>query len=112
MWKILQQEKPDDFVLATGENHTIREFIEKAFAVVDKMIIWEGSGIDTIGKDKKTGKILIKVNSKYFRPAEVEELIGNYSKAKKQLGWKPKVTFDELVKIMVKNDFDNIKKQH
>ncbi|MHB0865974.1 MAG: GDP-mannose 4,6-dehydratase [Minisyncoccota bacterium] len=109
MWKMLQQEEPDDFVLATGENHTIREFIEQAFAVIDKAIVWESSGVDEVGKDKKTGEILVKVNPQYFRPAEVEELVGDYSKAKAKLSWQPRVTFDGLVKIMVESDINILK---
>jgi len=104
MWRMLQQEKPDDFILATGVNHTIREFIERAFAVIGKTIVWEGVGINEIGKDRETGKILVKVNPEYFRPAEVEELIGDYGKAKAKLTWEPKVMFDGLVKIMVESD--------
>lgn len=109
MWKMLQQEEPDDFVLATGENHIIREFIERAFAVIDKTIVWEGSGIDEVGKDKKTGEVLVRVNPQYFRPAEVEELVGDYSKAKAKLSWHPRVTFDGLVKIMVESDVNMLK---
>lgn len=104
MWKMLQQEKPDDYILATGENHTIREFIEQAFAVKGKIVIWEGSGVTEVGKDKETGKVLVRVNPQYFRPAEVEELIGDYTKAKEELAWEPTVSFEELVKIMVESD--------
>ncbi len=111
MWKILQYNKPDDFVLATGENHSIREFIEKAFNVVGIFIVWEGYGINEVGKNKATGKILIKINSKYFRPAEVDEILGDYSKAKKELNWEPKIEFDKLVEIMVKNDLEKIRKK-
>ena len=104
MWKMLQQEKPDDYILATGENHTIREFIERAFAVKGRVIVWEGSGVAEVGKDKETGNVLVRVNPEYFRPAEVEELIGDYTKAKKELAWEPTVSFEELVKIMVESD--------
>lgn len=109
MWKMLQQEKPDDFVLATGVNHTIKEFVERAFELTGNTIVWEGKGVAEVGKDKKTGKILVKVNPEYFRPAEVEELIGDYGKAKKVLSWEPKVELDELVRIMVSADLENIK---
>lgn len=107
MWLMLQNESPDDFVLATGENHSIREFVEKAFAVVNIEIVWEGEGINEVGKDKKTGNVLVKINSKYFRPAEVDVLLGSPQKAKDILNWKPKVNFNELVEIMVN---DSIKK--
>lgn len=107
MWLMLQNESPDDFVLATGENHSIREFVEKAFAVVNIEIVWEGEGVNEVGKDKKTGAVIVKINSKYFRPAEVDVLLGSPQKAKEILNWKPKVGFNELVRIMVN---DSIKK--
>ena len=111
MWKILQYEKPDDFVLATGEAHSIREFIEEAFHTIGKEIIWEGEGVNEIGKDKETGDILIKVNPEYFRPAEVEHLIGDYSKAKRELNWEPKTQFKDLVKLMVESDLKGVKQE-
>jgi GDPmannose 4,6-dehydratase len=104
MWLILQQDTPDDFVLATGEMHSVREFIEKAFAMKDFEIEWKGGGVDEVGIDKKTGRVLVKIDPKYFRPAEVEQLLGNSAKARKVLGWKPKITFDELVQVMVFHD--------
>ena len=104
MWLILQHYKPDDFVLATGETHTVREFVEKAFSEVGIKIEWRGNGIDEKGYCAKTGKILVEVNPKYFRPAEVDLLLGNPSKAEKILGWKRKISFSELVKIMVEAD--------
>ncbi len=104
MWLILQQDTPDDFVLATGEMHSVREFIEKAFAMKDLEIEWKGEGVDEVGIDKKTGRTLVRIDPKYFRPAEVEQLLGNSTKARTILGWKPKITFDELVKVMVEND--------
>lgn len=110
MWLMLQNESPDDFVLATGENHSIREFVEKAFAVVKIEIVWEGGGINEVGKDKKTGKILVKINSKYFRPAEVDVLLGSPQKAKEILNWKPKVDFNKLVEIMVNDSIKRIGK--
>ena len=104
MWLMLQQDKPDDYVLATNETHTVREFVEAAFGEVGINIEWCNTGIDEKGYDSKTGKLLVDVNPKYFRPAEVELLLGDPSKAEKQLGWKRKVSFRELVKIMVKFD--------
>nr|NQU91016.1 GDP-mannose 4,6-dehydratase [Bacteroidota bacterium] len=101
MWKILQHDKPEDFVVATNEMHTVKEFVEKSFAFAGVGIMWEGTGVDEKGIDRKTGKILVEVDPWYFRPTEVELLKGDYSKAKKTLGWEPKVTFDELVKIMM-----------
>ena len=94
MWRMLQQEKPDDYVLATGETHSVREFIEKSFAVVDVNIVWEGSGEDEVGIDAATGKIRVRIDPIYYRPTEVELLIGDYSKAKRILGWEPKVDLD------------------
>lgn len=104
MWLMLQQDKPDDYVLATGETHTVREFVEKTAKLFGFDIVWKGKGIKEIGIDKKTKKTLIKIDSRYFRPTEVEELVGDYSKAKKHLKWKPKTSFDQLVNIMVKAD--------
>lgn len=104
MWKILQQDKPDDYVIATGENYTVREFIEKAFALKGFNILWKGTGVDEIGYDSDTGRELIFISPKYFRPTEVDELLGDATKAKNDLGWKPTIDFDELVKEMVEND--------
>lgn len=104
MWMMLQQDEPDDYILATGETHTVREFLEKAAKLLDFDIIWEGKGINEKGIDKKTGKTIVEIDEKYFRPAEVELLIGDATKAKEKLGWEPKVKFDELVKIMVEED--------
>ena len=106
MWRMLQQEKPDDYILATGENHTVREFIEEACKLLDFDLVWEGSGLDEKGIDRKTGKTIIEIKSKYFRPAEVDVLIGDYSKAKEKLRWEPKVKFNELVKIMVEAELN------
>ena len=103
-WLILQQEKPDDFVLATGETHTVREFVEAAFSEVGVKIVWKGSGVEEKGYCAKTGKLLVDVNPKYFRPAEVDLLLGDPSKAQRVLGWQRKVSFRELVKIMVEAD--------
>ena len=104
MWLILQQDKPEDFVLATGETHTVREFVEAAFEEVGKKIEWRGAGVDEKGYDSATGKLLVDVNPKYFRPAEVDLLLGDPSKAQRVLGWQRKVSFRELVKLMVQAD--------
>ena len=104
MWLMLQQDKPDDFVLSTNEFHTVREFVEKSFALKGFNIQWKGSGTDEIGYDANTGRELIFISDKYFRPAEVEELLGDSTKARTILGWTPKCTFDELVKEMVESD--------
>jgi GDPmannose 4,6-dehydratase len=106
MWMMLQQEKPDDFVLSTNEYHTVREFVEKAFSCVGIQIKWKGSGVDEIGYDFLNGKELIFVSPKYFRPSEVDELLGDSTKAKLQLGWQPKISFDELIVEMVKSDLN------
>lgn len=105
-WLILQQDKPDDFVLATGETHTVREFVEAAFAEVDIQIEWRGTGVDEKGYCAKTGKLLVDVNPKFFRPAEVDLLLGDPSKAQRVLGWQRKVSFHELVKLMVRADLE------
>ena len=104
MWLMLQQDIPDDYLLATGEMHSVREFIEKSFLIKGLEIEWKGSGINEVGLDKKSGRILITIDPKYFRPAEVDQLLGNPSKAEKNLGWKPKITFDQLVQLMVQYD--------
>lgn len=101
MWLILQQNKPDDFVLASGETHSIREFVERSFACKNIVIRWEGSGINEVGKDESTGKIVVKINEKYFRPNEVELLLGDPSKAEKKLGWKREITLDQMIKDML-----------
>ncbi|MGK9369491.1 GDP-mannose 4,6-dehydratase [Melioribacter sp. Ez-97] len=110
MWKILQFERPEDFVLATGEAHSVREFANKAFEILGFNIVWEGEGINEKGVDKNSGKILIEIDPKYFRPTEVDLLLGDYNKANKLLKWEPKTKFEELVEIMVKADYDNLKK--
>ena len=103
---MVQQDKADDYVIATNETRTVREFVEKAFKCVDINIVWEGKDVNEIGKDSKTGKILVKVNSQFFRPAEVDILIGNPAKAEAALGWKREISFDELVERMIKNDLE------
>jgi len=104
MWLILQNDKPDDFVLATNEYHSVREFVEKAFSLKGFSIKWRGSGVDEVGYDEQTGRELIFISEKYFRPAEVDELLGDSSKARIELGWETKYTFDDLVKEMVASD--------
>lgn len=104
MWRILQQDKPGDYVLATNETHTVREFVELSFAEVGIDIEWQGEGVDEKGIDKKTGKVLVAINPRYFRPAEVELLWGDATKAETELGWKRKVSFKELVAMMVDSD--------
>ena len=111
MWLILQQEQPDDFVIATGEYHTVREFATLAFHYAGIELEWQGEGIDEKGIDKATGRVLVEVDPKYFRPAEVEQLLGDPAKAKAQLGWNPhKTSFDELVRIMVEHDKKFVRK--
>ncbi|TFK25454.1 GDP-mannose 4,6-dehydratase [Coprinopsis marcescibilis] len=104
MWRILQQEQPEDFVLATGETHSVREFVEKAFAFVGVQISWENEGQDEHAIDLATGNVIVRVDPRYFRPAEVELLHGNPAKAERVLGWKRQIGFDELVKEMVEAD--------
>lgn len=111
MWMLLQNEKPDDYVIATNETRTVREFVETAFQHVDIDIVWEGEGLNEVGKDKATGKVLVKVNPEFFRPAEVEVLLGNPAKAEKELGWKREISFAELVERMVKNDMEIVAKE-
>ena len=104
MWLILQQEKPEDYVLSTNEYHSVREFVEKTFKIKGFDIIWKGEGVNEIGYDKNTGRELIFISEKYFRPAEVEELLGDSTKAREELGWKLKYSFDDLVNEMVEYD--------
>jgi GDPmannose 4,6-dehydratase len=104
MWRILQHDVAEDFVLATGEMHTVREFIEKAFALRGFNIGWKGEGVNEIGYDLATGRELIFIDAKYFRPTEVDLLLGNPKKANTVLGWKPSIGFDELVRLMVDSD--------
>ena len=104
MWMMLQQNTPDDYVVATNEMHTVREFIEKSFAIVGIKVEWNGTGADEIGINKTTGGVVVRIDPLYYRPAEVEQLLGNPAKAKENLGWEPKVKFEELVKIMTEGD--------
>ena len=104
MWLIMQQDEPDDYVLATGESYTVRELIERAFAIVGREIGWRGEGRNEVGFDRKTEEILIEVDPRYFRPTEVDSLIGDATKARTKLGWQHRVSFDELIKEMVISD--------
>ena len=104
MWLMLQQDEPEDFVIATGEEHSVKEFVEKSFTKKGFNIEWHGKGIEEIGIDKNTGRILIKVNQKYFRPSEVEELLGDATKAQKKLGWKIETSFEDLINEMIEKD--------
>lgn len=111
MWLMLQSETPDDYVIATNETRTVREFVEAAFRHAGTTIRWQGSGVDEIGIDAATSKTVVKINPKFFRPAEVELLLGNPAKAEKVLGWKREISFDQLVERMVKNDLELVKKE-
>ena len=104
MWLMIQQEKPEDYVLATGETHTVREFVEEVCKLIGIDLMWEGEGMEEKGIDKKTGKTIVEIDPMYFRPVEVDVLLGDYSRAKKILGWEPKVKFKDLVKIMMRED--------
>ena len=112
MWLMLQQDEADDYVIATNETRTVREFVERTFKYVNIDIVWEGSEVNEIGKDKATGKTLIKINPDFFRPAEVEILIGDPSKGERKLGWKREISFDELVERMIKNDLLLVEKEN
>jgi GDPmannose 4,6-dehydratase len=111
MWLMLQQDKADDYVISTGETHTVREFLELAFKHVDIEIEWKGSGAGEKGFNKKTGKTVIEISPEFFRPAEVDILIGNPAKAQQKLGWKPKTKFSELVKLMMQHDCVGVKQR-
>lgn len=108
MWLMLQQEKPEDYVIATGETHTVREFVEEAFKIVGIDIEWSGKGKDEKGINSKKGNVLIEINPRYYRPTEVELLIGDSNKAKNNLGWQAKIKFKELVRLMVEADLRKI----
>lgn len=111
MWLMLQQETPDDYVIATNETRTVREFVEIAFRTAGIEVVWEGEGVNEVGKDKATGKVIVKVNPKFFRPAEVDVLLGNPAKAEAALGWQREISFAELVERMVKNDLALVEKE-
>ena len=113
MWLILQQPEPDDFVIATGEYHSVRDFTTAAFKHIGIELEWEGEGVNEKGIDKANGRVLVEVDPKYFRPAEVEQLLGDPTKAKTQLGWNPrKTSFEDLVRIMMEHDMRFVKKIH
>lgn len=104
MWMMLQQERPQDFVIATGETHSVREFVEATFRVIGTEIEWRGSGIDEVGVERGTDIVRVRINIKYFRPSEVDLLLGDSTKARTELNWKPKVSFLELVEDMMRSD--------
>ncbi len=110
MWLMLQQISADDYVVATGETHTVREFVEAAASTLEFNIEWKGEGIEEVGIDTRTGKVIVGVNANYFRPTEVDFLIGNASKARQKLNWSPKVDFKELVKLMAEADLESVRK--
>src|SRR5262249_54787681 len=111
MWRILQQEAPDDYVLATGETHTVREFVERAFKFVDRDIEWEGEGVEEVGFDRRSGDPVIEIDPVYFRPTEVDILLGNPEKARTKLNWRHSISFDALVSEMVEADLRTIMKE-
>jgi len=111
MWRMLQQETPGDYVLATNETHTIREFADLAFRELDMELEWTGTGENEKGIEKKTGRVLVKVDPRYYRPTEVDLLLGDPAKAKAELGWEPKTKFEDLVKLMVKADWEKVQKR-
>ena len=111
MWLMLQQDAPDDYVIATNETRTVREFVDTAFKHVGIDIEWNGEGVNETGTDKTTGKVVVKVNPQFFRPAEVELLLGNPAKAETKLGWEREISFSELVERMVKNDMELVEKE-
>jgi GDPmannose 4,6-dehydratase len=111
MWMMMQQDEPDDYVVATGVKRTVRDFVNNSFNELGIEIDWKGEGVEEKGIDKSTGKILVEVDPKYFRPAEVELLIGDLTKAKEKLGWEAKVSLKELVSMMVKNDLEEAEKE-
>lgn len=110
MWMMLQRKTPEDYVIATGETHSVREFVEEAFKFINREIEWRGTGVEEVGVEKGTNIVRVKVNPKYFRPTEVDLLLGDASKAKRELGWTPKVTFLELVADMMTSDIGVMKK--
>ena len=111
MWRMLQLDEPEDLVLATGEAHSIKEFVDLAFKELDMKLEWTGQGLEETGIDSQSGKTLVRVDPRYFRPTEVEMLIGDPSKAKELLDWEPKVKFEELIRVMVESDWDKVQKR-
>lgn len=110
MWLMLQQDEPQDFVVATGETHSVREFVELSFSIIGRKIEWRGQDVDEVGVESGTDTVRVKINPKYFRPTEVDLLLGDASKAKRELGWKPKVSFLDLIKDMVESDIQLMRK--
>lgn len=108
MWRIVQQAEPDDYVLATGETHTVRSFVELAFAEIGRTITWQGKGVDEKGLDAATGDVLVEIDPRYFRPTEVELLLGDPTKAEQKLGWKHTTSFRDMVKEMVQSDLKTL----
>ena len=111
MWRIVQHETPDDFVLATGETHTVRSFVDKAFAAVDVRIDWEGDGVNEKGRNRDTGAVIVEVDPRYFRPTEVDLLIGDPTKAREKLGWSATITLEEMVTEMVQSDLGVVQRE-
>ena len=111
MWLMLQQDEPDDYVLATGESHSVREFVERAFAYIDVTIAWQGAGAAEKGLDKATGKVLVEIDPRYFRPTEVDQLLGDASKARSKLRWHHKTRFETLVRDMVEADIAAVRRE-
>ena len=111
MWLMLQQEEPDDYVVATNETRTVREFVETAFGKVGIKVEWSGTGVDEVGRDGATGKVIVKINKEFFRPAEVDILLGDPAKAESRLGWKREISFDELVGRMIDADMELVRKE-
>jgi GDPmannose 4,6-dehydratase len=111
MWLMLQQDEPRDYVVATGQTHSVREFVEKAFRVVDIEIAWQGTGVDEVGIDKKTGNIIVQIDPRYFRPTEVDLLLGDAKQAADLLGWEAQTSFEELVRVMVEADCEELRER-
>jgi GDPmannose 4,6-dehydratase len=109
MWRMMQQPEPDDYVLATGETRSVRDFVEAAFAETGRRILWEGAGVDETGRDAATGKVLVEIDPRYFRPTEVDLLLGDASKAREKLGWVPTTSFAQMVADMVRADMVAVK---
>ena len=108
MWRILQQNKPDDYVVSTGKTYSVRKFVETAGKVLGFNIIWKRKGLKEVGVDKRTNKVIVKINKKYLRPTDVNYLNGDFSKINKKIGWKPKISFNQLVKEMVNEDYKKV----
>jgi len=111
MWLMLQQEAADDYVIATGETHSVREFVERAFREVDIRVAWEGEGVEEQGRDERSGAVLVQVDPRYFRPTEVDILLGDPTLARERLGWRPEVSFGEMVRLMVQEDLREVRRQ-